>query len=54
MSERTIHAYKKNMKDHDTLYSSNTILQGRPHKITPEMQELRVNIYRRLLSNAED
>ena len=49
VSERTICAYKENMKDHSTLCPPNTVLQGRHRKITPEMQELRVNTYRRLL-----
>ena len=53
MSERIIHRYKKNSRDHDTLYSSKTILQGRSRKITPEMQEVRVNIYQCLLSKAD-
>ena len=53
MSERTIHAYKKNMRDHDTLYSPKAILQEHPRKITLEMQEVRVNIYQCLLSKAD-
>ena len=53
VSERTIRAYKKNMKDHGTLCPPKTVLQGRPRKITPEMQEVRVNTYRRLLSKAD-
>ena len=53
-SERTIHAYKKNMRDHDTLYSPKAILQEHPRKITLEMQEVRVNIYQRSLSKADD
>jgi len=52
VSERTIRRYKKNSRDHGTLCSSKTVLQGRPRKITPEMQEVRVNIYQCLLSKA--
>ena len=52
MSERTIHRYKKNSRDHGTLCPSKTVLQGRPRKITPEMQEVRVNTYQCLLSKA--
>ena len=52
MSERTIRRYKKNSRDHDTLCPPKTILQGRPRKITPEMQEVRVNTYQCLLSKA--
>ena len=53
VSERIIHAYKKNMRDHGTLYSSKIILQEHSRKITLEMQEVRVNIYQCLLSKAD-
>ena len=41
------------MRDHDTLCSSKIVLQEYPRKITPEMQEVRVNIYQCLLSKAD-
>ena len=53
ISERTIHAYKKNMRNHDILCPSKTVLQEHPRKITLEMQEVRVNIYQCLLSKAD-
>jgi transposase len=53
VSERIIYAYKKNMRDHGILCSLKTVLQGRSRKITPEMQEVRVNIYQCLLSKAD-
>ena len=54
VSERTIHAYKKNLRDHGTLCSPKTVLQEHPRKITPEMQEIHVNIYQRSLPKADD
>ena len=54
VSERTIRAYKKNLRDHGTLYPPKAVLQGRPRKITPEMQEVRVIAYQYLLSKAND
>jgi len=49
VSERTIRTYKKNLRDYGTLYPPKADLQGRPRVITPEMQEVRVIIYQRLL-----
>ena len=54
VSERTIRAYKKNMRDHGTLCPPKAVLQGRPRKITPEMQEVHVNTYQRPLPKADD
>ena len=54
MSERTIRAYKKNLRNHGTLCPPKAILQGRPCKITPEMQEVRVNIYQRPLPKVDE
>jgi transposase len=54
VSERTIRAYKKNLRDHGILYPPKTVPQGRPRKITPEMQEVRVITYQHLLSKAND
>ena len=54
MSERTIRAYKKNLRDHGTLYPPKTVLQGRSRKITPEMQEACVITYQHLLPKAND
>ena len=54
VSERTIRAYKKNLRDYGTLYPPKAVLQGRPRKITPEMQEVRVITYQYLLSKAND
>ena len=53
ISERIIHRYKKNSRDHGTLYFSKIVLQERSRKITSEMQEVRVNIYQCLLSKAD-
>jgi len=47
VSERTIRAYKKNLRDHGTLCPPKAVLQGRRRKITPEMQEVCVNTYQR-------
>jgi len=38
MCERTIRTYKKNLRDHGTLCPPKVVPQGRPHKITLEMQ----------------
>jgi transposase len=54
VSERTIRAYKKNLRDHGALCPPKAILQGRPRKITLEMQEVRVNTYQNLLPKADD
>jgi transposase len=54
VSERTIRAYKKNLRDHGTLCPPKAVLQGRPRKITLEMQEVRVNSYQHLLPKADD
>jgi transposase len=54
VSERTIRAYKKNMRDHGALCPPKAVLQGRPRKMTPEMQGVRLNTYQRLLSKADD
>ena len=45
VSERLIREYKKNLKDHGTVRPPKAALQGRPRKITPEMQEVRVITY---------
>ena len=50
MSERIIFVYKKNIRDHDILYSFKIILQEYFHKITSKMQEVYINIYQYLLS----
>src|SRR5438045_9779285 len=47
VSERTIRAYKKNLRDHGTLCPPKAVLQGRHRKITPKMQEVCVNTYQR-------
>ena len=54
VSERTIRAYKKNLMDRGTLCPPKAVSQGRPRKITPEMQEVRVITYQYLLSKADD
>ena len=54
MFERSIRAYKKNMRDHGILCPSKAVSVLRASsQITPDMQEVRVNIYRRLLSKAD-
>jgi transposase len=54
VSERTIRGYKKNLRDYGTLCPPKVVPQGRPRKITPEMQEVRVNTYQHLLPKADD
>ena len=54
VSERTIRTYKKNLMVYGTLYPPKAVLQGRPRKITLEMQEVRVNTYQYLLPKADD
>ena len=54
VSERTIRAYKKNLTDRGTLCPPKAVSQGRPRKITPEIQEVRVNTYQPLLPKADD
>ena len=54
VSERTIRAYKKNLTDHGTLCPPKAVSQGRPRKITPEMQEFRVSTFQHLLSKVDD
>ena len=54
VSERTIRTYKKNLRDYGTLCPPRVVPQGRPRKIIPEMQEVRVNSYQRLLSKVDD
>ena len=40
VSERTIRDFKKNLKEYGSLYPPKGPLQGRPRKITAEMQEV--------------
>ena len=54
VSERTIRAYKKNLTDHGTLCPPKAVSQGRPRKITPEMQEVCVSTFQHLLSKVDD
>jgi transposase len=54
MSERTICTYKKNLRDHGTLCPPKAALQGRPRKITPEMQEVRLSTHQHILPKAND
>jgi transposase len=54
VSDRTIRGYKKNLRDYGTLCPPKDVPQGRPRKITPEMQEVRVNAYKYLLTKADD
>ena len=54
VSERTVRAYKMNLRCNGTLRPPKADLQGRPHKITPEMQEVSVNTYHHVLPKAND
>ena len=54
VSERSIRTYKKNLRDHGTLYPPKAVLKGHPRKITPERQEVHVITYQYLLSKAND
>jgi len=42
VSAKTVYAYKKNMKDFGTLRPPKCPNQGRPHKITQEMEEVSI------------
>ena len=52
--ERTICTYKRNLRDHGILCPPKVVPQGRPRKITLEMQEVGINTYQYLLPKADN